>query len=245
MPREKKLFSDLASGPAFCSDTICVQTFQLAWKAPTIFPCSSLLPYNMITLSSMSAFSHSPFSFSQILNVIIFPTQWTELIHFWDPNHSSALGIYMHGWDTFDPNTIQMFQDSENSLFWPQTPRLHNPRLLIPQPHSSILSGYQGNTSLSCTDHLPRQGSASPASSPGSPSLTFCHVYLAIPHHGINLKNYFAKWQGPTILNSIQYPVINHNGKECEKNLWVKLNHLLYSRNEHNTVNRLYFNKIN
>ena len=38
-------------------------------------PCPSLLPYNIITLSSMSAFSYSPFSFSQILNVIIFPTQ--------------------------------------------------------------------------------------------------------------------------------------------------------------------------
>ena len=65
MPGEKKLklFSDLASGPAFCSDTIHVQTFQLAWKAPTIFPCLSLLPYNMTTLSSVS----SLFSFSLLI----------------------------------------------------------------------------------------------------------------------------------------------------------------------------------
>ena len=135
----------------------------------------------------------SLFSFSQILSVIIFPTQWTELIHFGDPNHSCALGVYMHGWDTFDPNTIQMFQDSKNTLFGPQPPRLHNPRLLIPHPDSRILPDYQGNTSLSCTDHLLRCGSASPASSPDSLSLTFCHVCLAIPHHGINLKNYFSK----------------------------------------------------
>ena len=41
----------------------------------------------------------------------------------------------------------------------------------------------------------------------------------------------------------MQYPVIDHNGKEHEKNVcnWITL---LYSRNEHNIVNQLDFNKI-
>ena len=37
--------------------------------------------------------------------------------------------------------------------------------------------------------------------------------------------------------NYVQYPMINHNGKEYLKN-----STLLYSRNEHNIVNQLYFN---
>ena len=43
--------------------------------------------------------------------------------------------------------------------------------------------------------------------------------------------------------NYIPYPVINYNGKEYEKEsacVWVTL---LYSRNEHNTVHQLYFDK--
>ena len=43
--------------------------------------------------------------------------------------------------------------------------------------------------------------------------------------------------------NYIQYPGINHNGKECIYMYnWITL---LYSRNLHNIVNQLYFNKIN
>ena len=47
--------------------------------------------------------------------------------------------------------------------------------------------------------------------------------------------------------NYIQYPVINHNGKEYEKECiymdnWITL---LYSRNWCNIINQLYFNKIN
>ena len=45
--------------------------------------------------------------------------------------------------------------------------------------------------------------------------------------------------------NCIQYPVINHNGKEYDKECiymynWITL---LYSRNSHNIVKQLYFNK--
>ena len=43
--------------------------------------------------------------------------------------------------------------------------------------------------------------------------------------------------------NNSQYLVINHNGRECEKdtNIYVKLNHLSVPRNPH-IVNQLYFN---
>ena len=52
--------------------------------------------------------------------------------------------------------------------------------------------------------------------------------------------------------SSIQDPMINHNGKEYEKVysgvcvcvcvcIWITL---LYSRNEYNIVNQLYFSKI-
>ena len=55
------------------------------------------------------------------------------------------------------------------------------------------------------------------------------------------------KQQGPMYSTGtcIQYPVINHNGKEYEKECihvynWVTL---LYSRDWHNIVNQLYINK--
>ena len=43
--------------------------------------------------------------------------------------------------------------------------------------------------------------------------------------------------------NNSQYLVINHNGRECEKdtNIYVKLNHISVPRNPH-IVNQLYFN---
>ena len=46
--------------------------------------------------------------------------------------------------------------------------------------------------------------------------------------------------------NYIQYPAINHNGKEYEKECVYMYNGItvLYSRNEHNIVNQLYFHKI-
>ena len=46
--------------------------------------------------------------------------------------------------------------------------------------------------------------------------------------------------------NYIQYPEINHNGKGYKKNVYVHITEsLLYSRNEHNIVNQLYFNLKN
>ena len=45
--------------------------------------------------------------------------------------------------------------------------------------------------------------------------------------------------------NSTQYSVIIYMGKESEKewmHVYVQLNHLVYSKNYHNTVNQLYFN---
>ena len=46
--------------------------------------------------------------------------------------------------------------------------------------------------------------------------------------------------------NYIQYPGINHNGKEYEKERIHTYNQItvLYSRNYHNTANQLYFKKI-
>ena len=45
---------------------------------------------------------------------------------------------------------------------------------------------------------------------------------------------------------SIQYPVVNHNGKEYEKNIYICITESLCCAAEikHNTVNQLYFNKI-
>ena len=47
--------------------------------------------------------------------------------------------------------------------------------------------------------------------------------------------------------NDIHYLVINHNGKGYEKEytyIYIAESHFCYSRNEHNIVNQLYFNKI-
>ena len=46
--------------------------------------------------------------------------------------------------------------------------------------------------------------------------------------------------------NNIQYPVINHNGKEYEKNIYVCITESLGCTAEINTtlVNQIYFNKI-
>ena len=45
--------------------------------------------------------------------------------------------------------------------------------------------------------------------------------------------------------NYIQYTVINHSGKEYEKEYIYNRITLLYTRNKLNIVNQLYFNKIN
>lgn len=48
--------------------------------------------------------------------------------------------------------------------------------------------------------------------------------------------------------NCIQYPMINHNGKEYEKEcvyicICIKLSHfVIHSSSEHNIVSQLYFN---
>ena len=44
----------------------------------------------------------------------------------------------------------------------------------------------------------------------------------------------------------MQYLVINNNGKEYKKECIYVYNRVIlwYSRNEHNTVNQLYFNKM-
>ena len=67
------------------------------------------------------------------------------------------------------------------------------------------------------------------------------HVHTAV----VKIDN----WQGLLYStgNAAQYPIINHNGKEYGKECmhmynWITL---LYSRNEHNILNQLYFNKIN
>ena len=44
--------------------------------------------------------------------------------------------------------------------------------------------------------------------------------------------------------NYIQYLVINHNGKEYEREYKCNFITLLYSRNEHSIVNQVYLNKI-
>ena len=45
--------------------------------------------------------------------------------------------------------------------------------------------------------------------------------------------------------NYIQDPVINHNGKEYERKIYMyNRKTLLYSRNKHNIVTKPYFNKI-
>ena len=57
----------------------------------------------------------------------------------------------MHGWDTFDPNTIQMFQDSKNTLFGPQPPRLHNPPLYLRRLSQGVSRGsYRESSHLFC-----------------------------------------------------------------------------------------------
>ena len=45
--------------------------------------------------------------------------------------------------------------------------------------------------------------------------------------------------------NYIQYPRINHNGREYKNNVYICITEitLLYSSNEHNTINQLYLNK--
>ena len=46
--------------------------------------------------------------------------------------------------------------------------------------------------------------------------------------------------------NCIQYPVINHNGKEYEKEcvyMCVCVSVTAYSSNEHSIINQLYFSK--
>lgn len=203
-------FSDLARGLSFCPDSILVQTFSLApshfhLPSPTIESYCSHQP-------SLAPFLTSPFSYtilpSALLSpksrVIIFPTLWIEVIHFLNPNHSSTLGRHMHGWHTFDPNIIQNcatpeIPDSKNTLFWAQPPRLCNPT-------PSNLPAYQGNASLSCTDHLPRLCRALPGSLPGWPSLTFCHVWLDNPHYRINLKNHFSIHSPQRILAMVTSP---------------------------------------
>ena len=42
---------------------------------------------------------------------------------------------------------------------------------------------------------------------------------------------------------NIQYPGINHNGKNMKKNIYICITESLCCRNQHNTVNQLYFNK--
>ena len=44
--------------------------------------------------------------------------------------------------------------------------------------------------------------------------------------------------------NYIQYPVINHNGKEHEKEYIHKTESICYIAKGNNIVNQLYFNKI-
>ena len=58
------------------------------------------------------------------------------------------------------------------------------------------------------------------------------------------------EWMGKKVLlystgNYIQYPGINHSGKEYKKEYIYVYNGvtLLYSRNYHNIVSQLYFNK--
>ena len=54
--------------------------------------------------------------------------------------------------------------------------------------------------------------------------------------------------QGPTVQdrNYIQYPVINRNKKNIKECIYVYTEPLaIYSRNQPNIVNQLYFNKIN
>ena len=55
------------------------------------------------------------------------------------------------------------------------------------------------------------------------------------------------KQPGPTVphRNYIQYSLINHNGKEYKKNVWICYNWITVtncSKNLHNIVNQLYFN---
>lgn len=44
--------------------------------------------------------------------------------------------------------------------------------------------------------------------------------------------------------NCVQYPMINYNERENEKNIRIRIaTTLLYTRKHHNTVNQLYCNK--
>ena len=93
-----------------------------------------------------------------------------------------------------------------------------------------------------------------PGQSHGQRSLAGCSP------HGRNVRHDLATKQPPLYTrclnnkvllwspgNCVQYPVMNHSGKEYEKECicmdkWITL---LHSRNEHDIVNQLYFNKIN
>ena len=61
-------------------------------------------------------------------------------------------------------------------------------------------------------------------------------------------KLLYVGWINKVLLystgNYIQYLVINHNGKEYEREYKYDCNTLPYSRNEHSIVNQVYFNKI-
>ena len=69
---------------------------------------------------------------------------------------------------------------------------------------------------------------------------------------GVSLcKLLYVKWISNKVLlysteNYIQYPLINHNGKEYEKTMCMYITESLSctSRNLYNIVNQLYFNKI-
>ena len=69
-------------------------------------------------------------------------------------------------------------------------------------------------------------------------------------------KLLYMKWIKEALLygtgDDIPYSIINYNGKEYKKNVWIPMNiymynwiTLLYSRNEYNAVNQLYFFKKN
>ena len=71
------------------------------------------------------------------------------------------------------------------------------------------------------------------------------------PFNSHTLKLIYIGWINNKVLlystgNYIQYPVINDNGKEYEKEyLYMhKQITLLYTRNQHTTVNQLYSNTI-
>ena len=66
---------------------------------------------------------------------------------------------------------------------------------------------------------------------------------------GLADANYYIEWTKSNVLlysreKYIQYPVINHNGKEHEKEYIHKTESICYIAKGNNIVNQLYFNKI-